>query len=63
MLLISLLAVNLIPPNPYFVVTLQSWVQGKFLSFNGAAQFMSLLWPFFALWFLLHPVHRNRAKV
>ncbi|MFT5535503.1 MAG: VanZ family protein [Candidatus Paceibacteria bacterium] len=63
MLLISLLAVNLIPPNPYFVVTLQSWVQGKFLSFNGAAQFLSLLWPFFALWFLLHPVHRNRAKV
>jgi VanZ family protein len=63
MLLISLLAVNLTPPNPYFVVTLQSWVQGKFLSFNGAAQFLSLLWPFFALWFLLHPVHRNKAKV
>lgn len=63
MLLISLLAVNLIPPNPYFVVTLQGWVQGKFLSFNGAAQFLSLLWPLFALWFLLHPVHRNKAKV
>lgn len=59
MLLVSLLAVNLIPPNPYFVATLQAWVQGKFLSFNGAAQFLALIWPFFALWFLLHSVHRR----
>lgn len=61
MLLISFVTVNLIIPNPYFVVTLQRWVQGKFLSFNGATQFMSLLWPFLAMWFLLHPVHRRRA--
>ena len=60
MLLISFIAVNLIIPNPYFVVTLQRWVQGKFLSFNGATQFMSLLWPFLAMWFLMHPVHRRR---
>lgn len=61
MLLISFITVNLIVPNPYFVVTLQRWVQGKFLSFNGATQFMSLLWPFLAMWFLLHPVHRRRS--
>ncbi|GGD01619.1 VanZ family protein [Undibacterium terreum] len=58
MLAISLLFVNLVPANPYFIVTLQTWVQGKFLNFNGAAQFLSLLWPFFALWALL----RNPAK-
>ncbi|MES2933746.1 MAG: VanZ family protein [Pseudomonadota bacterium] len=52
-LLISLLVVNIIPANPYFVATLQSWVQGKFLNFNGAAQFLSLLWPFCAVLFLL----------
>lgn len=57
-LLLSLIAVNTIPVNPYFVSTLQGWVQGKFLNFNGAAQFLSLLWPFFALWFLLLPSHR-----
>ena len=61
MLLISFIAVNLILPNPYFVVTLQRWVQGKFLSFNGATQFMSLLWPFLAMWFLMHPVHRRKS--
>jgi VanZ family protein len=58
-LITSLIAVNAVPANPYFVATLQAWVQGKFLNFNGAAQFLSLLWPFFALWFLYHPTHRT----
>jgi VanZ family protein len=57
-LLLSLIVVNTIPVNPYFVSTLQGWVQGKFLNFNGAAQFLSLLWPFAALWFLLLPSHK-----
>lgn len=57
-LVLSLLVVNTIPVNPYFMATLQGWVQGKFLNFNGAAQFLSLLWPFFALWFLLLPSHK-----
>lgn len=61
-LVLSLIVVNTIPANPYFTLTLQGWVQGKFLNFNGAAQFLSLLWPFFALWFLLLPAHkRNRV--
>jgi len=37
-------------------------VQGKFLNFNGAAQFLSLAWPFFTLWFLFHPVHANKRE-
>jgi len=53
LLLISLVVVNLLPDNPYFEVTMQAWVQGKFLNFNGAAQFLSLFWPFLALWALL----------
>ena len=62
-LVLSLLVVNSIPVNPYFMSTLQGWVQGKFLNFNGAAQFLSLLWPFFALWFLLLPSHKlNRGE-
>lgn len=54
----SLLLLNILPSNPYFMATLQEWVQGKFLNFNGAAQFLSLSWPLFALWFLTHRVHR-----
>lgn len=58
-LLVCLLVLNLAPANPYFLSTLQDWVQGKFLNFNGAAQFLSLIWPFFALWFLTHRTHRE----
>jgi hypothetical protein len=61
-LVLSLIAVNLVPANPYFVATLQAWIQGKFLNFNGAAHFLSVFWPFFALWFLWHPVHRLKGK-
>lgn len=57
-LLLSLVVVNTIPSNPYFVSTLQAWQQGKFLNFNGAAQFLGMAWPFLALWFLLLPSHR-----
>lgn len=61
-LILSLIVVNTIPANPYFTLSLQGWVQGKFLNFNGAAQFLSLMWPFFALWFLLLPSHKlNRG--
>jgi VanZ family protein len=57
-LMIGLLVVNTIPVNPYFSSTLQGWVQGKFLNFNGAAQFLSLMWPIFALWYLGLSSHR-----
>jgi hypothetical protein len=56
-IVLSLLIVNTTPLNPYFLSTLQGWVQGKFLNFNGAAQFLAVMWPFFALWFLLLPSH------
>jgi VanZ family protein len=61
-ILISFIAVNVVPPNPYFAATLQTWIQGKFLNFNGAAHFLSLTWQFFALWFLMHPMHRVKHQ-
>lgn len=61
-LILCIVVVNSTPVNPYFSATMQTWVQGKFLNFNGAAQFLSLLWPFFALWFLWLPSHKlNRT--
>jgi VanZ family protein len=57
-LILSLVVVNTIPANPYFLSTLQAWQQGKFLNFNGAAQFLGMAWPILALWFLLLPSHR-----
>lgn len=53
LLIISLIVINLVSDNPYFAATMQTWVQGKFLNFNGAAQFLSLFWPYLAIWALL----------
>lgn len=57
-LMLGVITINLVPSNPYFIATLQAWIQGKFLNFNGAANFLSIFWPAFAIWFLLHPAHR-----
>lgn len=62
MLIICLLVLNVVPANPYLIATLQGWTQGKFLNFNGASQFVSLIWPYLALWFLLHRTHRVIKK-
>ena len=59
MLSICLMTLNAAPANPYFIATMQGWTQGRFLNFNGASQFLSLLWPYLALWFLLHRTHRS----
>ncbi|HZG21775.1 MAG TPA: VanZ family protein [Herbaspirillum sp.] len=60
-LILSLVVTNAVPANPYYLSTLETWVQGKFLNFDGAAQFLSVLWPFLAIWFLFHPVHRRQV--
>ncbi|MDR0933570.1 MAG: VanZ family protein [Burkholderiaceae bacterium] len=60
MLLVSLIAVNILPDNQYFLLTLQTWPQGKFLNFNGATHFLALLWPFLALWFLFRSIYNPR---
>jgi hypothetical protein len=60
-LVFGLVMTNVIPDNPYYIEMLQTWTRGKFLNFNGAAQFLAILLPFFALWYLCHPVHRTRS--
>jgi VanZ family protein len=42
--------VNLVPSTPYFAQTLQDWEQGRFIRFNGLAQWLGWVWPYAALW-------------
>lgn len=62
-LALGLAVMNIMPANPYFMSTLQEWVQGRFLNFNGAAHFLSLTWPLFTLWFLTHSSHRTTHHI
>jgi hypothetical protein len=53
---------NQAPPDPYFSQTLQSWEQGRFIRFNGLAQWLGWLWPYAALVYLLSQIWRGEGK-
>ena len=44
---------NQASPGPYFEHTLHTWEQGRFIRFNGLAQWLSWLWPFATLVYLI----------
>lgn len=51
------IVINLLPDNPYFILTLQQWYQGRLLHFNELMQWVSVVWlPLALLW-----VIRNRS--
>lgn len=53
---------NQAPENPYFSETLQAWEQGRFIRFNGLAQWLGWLWPYAALAYVLTQIGRRDAK-
>ena len=40
---------NQAPASPYFAQTLQAWEQGRFVRFNGLAEWLGWLWPYAAI--------------
>lgn len=48
-LTVQLALLNQAPASPYFEQTLQTWEQGRFIRFNGLAQWLGWSWPFAAL--------------
>ncbi|QDL56362.1 VanZ family protein [Rhodoferax aquaticus] len=53
---------NQAPENPYFAATLQAWEQGRFIRFQGLAQWIGWLWPYAALVYVLSQVARRDTK-
>jgi len=50
-LLVATVAVNLLPDNPYFVLTMQHWYQGRLVHFNQLMQWVSVVWlPLALIW-------------
>ena len=50
---VYLSVLNQAPVDPYFSQTLQTWEQGRFIRFNGLAQWIGWFWPFGAVLYLL----------
>jgi hypothetical protein len=44
---------NQVPASPYFEQTLATWEQGRFIRFNGLAQWLGWLWPYAAVLYVL----------
>lgn len=54
---------NQAPESPYFAQTLQAWEQGKFIRFNGLAQWCGWLWPYAAgMYFVLRLGQREHKN-
>lgn len=52
-LMLHLSLLNQAPASAYFAHTLQTWEQGRFIRFNGLAQWLGWLWPYAVLLYVL----------
>ena len=50
---------NQAPADPYFTLTLQTWEQGRFIRFNGLAQWVGWLWPYAVVVYLVLRIWRQ----
>ena len=60
-LVVHLSVLNQAPASAYFADTLAAWEQGRFIRFNGLAQWLGWLWPFATLVYVLLRASRREA--
>lgn len=60
-LVVHLSLLNQAPTSAYFADTLAAWEQGRFIRFNGLAQWLGWLWPYAVLAYVLVRVSRSDA--
>ena len=54
--------VSMAGANPYFAQTLQAWEHGRWARLHGVAQWVTWLWPFLAMgWLLMRLGRRERT--
>ena len=58
-LVIHLSLLNQAPASAYFAQTLKTWEQGRFIRFNGLAQWLGWMWPYAALAYVLLRISRG----
>lgn len=58
-LMLHLSMLNQAPASAYFTHTLQTWEQGRFIRFNGLAQWLGWLWPYATLAYVLVRLSRG----
>ncbi|WP_076196139.1 VanZ family protein [Rhodoferax koreense] len=61
-LVLHLSVLNQAPASAYFWQTLQTWEQGRFIRFNGLAQWLGWLWPYAALVYVIGRVSQRELE-
>lgn len=61
-LVVHLALLNQAPASAYFAQTLQTWEQGRFIRFNGLAQWLGWLWPYAAVVYVLLRISRAQPQ-
>jgi VanZ family protein len=61
-LVVHLSLLNQAPASEYFTQTLKTWEQGRFIRFNGLAQWLGWLWPYVTLAYVLVRVSRGDTQ-
>lgn len=56
------IAINLLPDNPYFVLTMRHWYQGGLLHFNELMQWVSVIWLPLALFWIVRDTFAFKLK-
>lgn len=59
---VHLSLLNPAPASAYFAHTLQAWEQGRFIRFNGLAQWLGWLWPYAVVVYALLRVSRAEPR-
>ena len=61
-LIVHLSLLNQAPESAYFAQTLATWEQGRFIRFNGLAQWLGWFWPFATLGYTVVLLSRRHRK-
>jgi len=61
-LVVHLSLLNQAPESAYFTQTLSTWEQGRFIRFNGLAQWLGWLWPFATLGYTVVLLSRRHRE-
>ncbi len=56
------IAINVLPDNPYFIMNLRHWHQGRLLHFNELMQWVSVVWLPIALIWMIHNTTELKPK-
>lgn len=59
---VQLSVLNQAPEGAYFAQTLRAWEQGRFIRFNGLAQWLGWLWPYAVVVYVLSLIWQRDPK-